>query len=293
MRPHDEPLAPLRERIDSALSSLLPVHQPQALSEAMRYSALDGGKRLRPLLCLFACEACGGHESDAMPTACAIEMIHAFSLIHDDLPALDNDELRRGRPTCHVQFGEAIAILAGDALLAQAFEILAANPAQLPPSTAMEILRTIARASGTQGMVGGQVQDILAEGGEPDQASLEYIHTHKTGALIQASVMSGALAAGADQHQKDCLAAYGSALGHCFQIVDDILNETGDPSRTGKATGSDQQRAKLTYPRVFGLEASRSAAAQYANKAKTAIGDFDSDANRLRQMVDYVLTRDR
>ncbi|MEO0249422.1 MAG: polyprenyl synthetase family protein, partial [candidate division WOR-3 bacterium] len=227
-----------------------------------------------------------------LPTACAIEFIHSFSLIHDDLPALDNDLLRRGRPTCHVQFGEALALLAGDALFASAFELIALQTQLSPPERVVQVLQLIARASGTHGMVGGQVEDILSEGKEVSPATLEYIHTHKTGALIQAAVMAGAILAGGEESSLQALARYGAAFGHAFQIIDDILNEVGSEAKLGKSVGSDRQRMKATYPRLLGLEASWQAAEQKTQEALQALQPFEERADPLRWIALSVLCQE-
>lgn len=287
----------LRERarlVDDALERYLPHEEmrPQVLHRAMRYSTLSGGKRLRPVLVIAGAEAVGGKAETVLPTACGIEMIHTFSLIHDDLPAIDNDTLRRGRPTCHVQFGEAVAILAGDALFATAFELIARNVETAPAERVVQVLHVIAEASGTRGMVGGQMVDIESEGKQVDAETLEYIHRHKTAALIRASVVSGAILAGAEQWQVDALSRYGELTGLAFQIADDLLNVTGDPRKTGKAVGTDAERGKATYPALFGIEASRERAYQLVRQAVDALQLFGEKAEPLRAIAYLVVERE-
>lgn len=287
----------LRERarlVDDALERYLPHEEmrPQVLHRAMRYSTLSGGKRLRPVLVIAGAEAVGGKAETVLPTACGIELIHTFSLIHDDLPAIDNDTLRRGRPTCHVQFGEAVAILAGDALFATAFELIARNVETAPAERVVQVLHVIAEASGTRGMVGGQMVDIESEGKQVDAETLEYIHRHKTAALIRASVVSGAVLAGAEQWQVDALSRYGELTGLAFQIADDLLNVTGDPRKTGKAVGTDAERGKATYPALFGIEASRERAYQLVQQAVDALQPFGEKAEPLRAIAYLVVERE-
>ena len=291
----DAYLQPRLQAIEQALEQWLPVQsaRPRLLPEAMRYAVLNGGKRLRPILCIAAAEAVGGTMQQVLPTACALELIHAFSLVHDDLPALDNDTLRRGKPTCHVQFGEAMAILAGDALFAHAFSLIALQANHSPPERVVRVLSLIADAVGTDGMVGGQVEDMLSEGELISSDALAYIHSHKTGALIRAAVLSGAILGGASAEAERALDAYSRALGLAFQIVDDILNETGDPARLGKATGTDRARQKATYPRLYGLEASRARAQQELQNALDALTPFGAEADPLRWLAHYVVERER
>ncbi|MEN3001557.1 MAG: polyprenyl synthetase family protein [Armatimonadota bacterium] len=287
-------LQPRLQVIEQALAQWLPISGacPRILPEAMRYAVLDGGKRLRPILCIAAAEMVGGTVQQVLPTACALELIHAFSLVHDDLPALDNDTLRRGKPTCHVQFGEAIAILAGDALFAHAFRLIAQQAEYSPPERVVRVLALIAEAVGVDGMVGGQVEDMLSEREPVTPEALAYIHSHKTGALIRASVLSGAILCGASAEVEQALDAYSRALGLAFQIVDDILNETGDPARLGKATGTDRARQKATYPRLYGLDASRARAQQELRNALDALQPFGTEADPLRWLAHYVVERE-
>ncbi len=287
-------LEPRVARIERALEDYLAYagERPRVLPEAMRYAVLGGGKRLRPVLCGASAEACGGTLEQVMPTACALELIHAFSLVHDDLPALDNDDLRRGKPTVWRQYGEAIAILTGDALFALAFELLARQAESSPPECIAQVLKLITQAVGIDGMVGGQVEDILSEGEPPTPEGLIYIHSRKTGALIRASVLSGALLSGASPEQLGALDRYSQALGLAFQIMDDILNEIGDPARLGKSAGSDRARGKATYPRLYGLESSYQRASALVQSALDALQAFDTSADPLRWLAQFVLTRD-
>jgi geranylgeranyl diphosphate synthase type II len=258
----------------------------------VRYSALGGGKRLRPALAFAAAEGCGCDRALALPVAAAVEMIHTYSLIHDDLPAMDDDDLRRGRPTSHKVFGEALAILAGDALLTQAFEVLAAAAA-IAPARRVEIVREIAAAGGPAGLVGGQVADLEGEGRDLTLPDLEFIHARKTGALILASVRAGALAAGGDAGQIAALSEYARRVGLGFQIVDDLLDVEGDPAATGKGTGRDSSHRKATFPAVFGVEASRQRAAELVDEAVAALGAFGAEADPLRSLAEFVGRRSR
>lgn len=289
----------LKEKIalvDAALEQYLPreSEQPESIHKAMRYSIFAGGKRVRPVLMLAACEAVGGNLEDSMPAACAMEMIHTYSLIHDDLPAMDDDDFRRGRPTNHKVFGEAIAILAGDGLLTEAFRLIS-DPrfaVNMPPANRLAIIQEIAVRSGTLGMVGGQVVDMESEGkSDIDLPTVHYIHTHKTGALITASVVAGALAGGADDVQLDAIRRYGEAAGLAFQIADDILDIEGSSEDLGKTAGSDQARGKATYPAVMGLEAARKEAAKMMDAAMQALESFGSAADPLREIARYIVER--
>ncbi len=283
--------------VDKALDALLPnpdgLHAP--LLEAMRYSVMAGGKRLRPVLVLAAAEAVGGSQSEAMPAACALEFIHTYSLIHDDLPAMDDDDLRRGRPTCHIAFGEAMAILAGDGLLTFAFEVLAGMAAQgkMEPSKSAQVISTLAKAAGINGMVGGQAADVLMENMEINAEQLSFIHEHKTGALIKASVEIGGIIGGASREGLDALSRYGAALGLAFQIVDDLLDIEGDEEVLGKPVGSDIEKRKATYPALFGMEESREKARSYVDAALSALHFLDSKAEPLRAIARYVIERNR
>ncbi len=280
--------------VDRFLAATLPApggHVPR-LAEAVRYSALAGGKRLRPALVLGAAEACSGDPARAVPVAAAIEMIHTYSLVHDDLPAMDDDDFRRGRPTSHRVFGEAIAILAGDALLTQAFEVLAAAGG-VPPARRLAIVREVAAAAGPAGLVAGQVADLDAEGRELELPELEFVHTRKTGALILASVRAGALAAGAARAQLDALSEYARRVGLGFQIVDDLLDVEGDPELTGKGTGRDTAHRKATWPSLFGVEAARARAAELIEEGVAALATFGPEADPLRGLARFVGSRRR
>ncbi len=282
-------------RVDGVLDRLLPPAsaEPTALHAAMRYSVLGGGKRIRPLLVYAACTALGGREDDADPAAAAVEIIHAYSLIHDDLPAMDDDDLRRGLPTCHIAHGEATAILAGDALQALAFEVLAQAPlATHDPVRAIESIRCLAAACGSQGMAGGQALDLAAVGTRLDVAQLERMHVHKTGALIRASVRLGALAAGgADPRTLDALERFGHLAGLAFQIRDDILDVEADTATLGKPQGSDQARNKPTYTSLLGLDGAKRKLADTHAAARESLADLGTPADPLRWIADYIVER--
>ncbi len=282
-----------RTKIEAALARYLEAggRRPAALHDAMRYAVLTGGKRLRPLLCGAAAEICGESFDHVLPTACALELVHAQSLVHDDLPAIDDDAVRRGRPTCHVKFGEAIAILAGDALLIRAFEILALQRRTAPPHLVLDVIEVVSRAIGRDGMAAGEAEDVLCEGKEGDLATLEFVHEHKSGDLIRASLLCGAILSGAPADVRDRLERYGASIGLAFQIVDDILGETGDPRRTGKPVGRDAERNKLTYPRLVGLRESREIAASKAEDALRSVEGLGRAASPLRALALYVLHR--
>jgi geranylgeranyl diphosphate synthase type II len=276
--------------VDARLDAFLPAESvsPTTLHKAMRYSIFAGGKRLRPALVLAAAEAVGGSREDAAPAACAVEMIHTYSLIHDDLPAMDDDDLRRGRPTCHKVYGDAMAILAGDGLLTYAFEVLATSSrtACIPG-----IVRAIARGSGTQGMVGGQVLDIEGEGKPATLESVSAIHRWKTAALINACCEAGALAGGANQTEYEYLTTYGKNIGLAFQIVDDILDITASPEALGKTPGKDAQAGKATYPAVMGLEKARAEADRLAGVAFAALKHLGARAKVLEALGRFVVER--
>ncbi len=282
--------------VDAALQNWLPkeLDWPQSIHKAMHYSLFAGGKRVRPALVLAACEAVGGAIETAMPAACAMEMIHTYSLIHDDLPAMDNDDFRRGRPTNHKIFGEALAILAGDGLLTEAFKLISDRrfAPNLDPAARLAVIHEIATCAGTCGMVGGQVVDMESEGKAAcDLATVQYIHTHKTGALIKASVVSGALLGGADDAELSAMRRYGEAAGLAFQIADDILDIEGTTSQIGKDAGSDQVRGKATYPAVMGLAAAKQEAQFMMDEAMLALEPFGSAAEPLREIVHYIVER--
>jgi geranylgeranyl diphosphate synthase type II len=284
-------LAERRQRVDQALERWLPPqedHLPK-IHEAMRYSVFAGGKRLRPILAILACEAVGGPPEDAMPVAAALEMVHTYSLIHDDLPAMDDDDYRRGRRTCHRVYGEAIAILAGDALLTHAFRVLAdAGSTRLRAEGRLQIIAEIADAAGSRGMVGGQVMDILAEGHEIDRPTLLRLHTYKTGALIRASVRVGGIAGEAEEGKLQALTRYAERVGLAFQVVDDILDIEGATAEMGKTAGSDLRRKKATYPAVMGLEESRRQAAHLLEEAKDALRPLGEKGATLAALADFV-----
>jgi geranylgeranyl diphosphate synthase type II len=258
---------------------------PPSLLEAVRYSLFAGGKRLRPALALGAAEVVSGDDSVALPVACALEMIHTYSLIHDDLPAMDDDDLRRGKPTCHKVYGEATAILAGDALLTMAFDAAA-------ETGSTEIVRALAQAAGAGGMVGGQQMDLEGEGKQLDLAALQSIHRAKTGALIQVSLRCGAMAAGATEAQVKALADYGKHLGLAFQITDDILDVVGAEAVLGKPVGSDESRDKSTYPALLGLDESRRLAGEAVASALAALEAFGEEAENLRNLARFVADRE-
>jgi len=259
---------------------------PPRLVEAMAYSLFAGGKRLRPGLALGACELLCGDDTPALPAACAIEMIHTYSLIHDDLPAMDDDDLRRGMPTCHVKFGEAMAILAGDTLMTMAFDVLA-------DTGRTDVIREIARASGVNGMAGGQILDLEAEENPVDLAGLQAIHRAKTGALIRCSVRSGGMLGGADAAQLDALTRYGEAIGLAFQIADDVLDIVGNEADIGKPVGSDAKQHKVTYPVLVGIDESRRLATEAMDEAIAALDLFGGGADTLRDLARYIVVRDK
>jgi geranylgeranyl diphosphate synthase, type II len=263
--------------------------------EAMRYSLFAGGKRLRPILCLAAADAVDNSPAtreNLLPVACALECIHTYSLIHDDLPAMDNDDLRRGKPTNHILFGEAGAILAGDGLLTWAFELLsAAGQSRLAAEQRLAIIHSLARAAGPLGMVGGQTLDIAHENTDCSFAVLQTIHASKTGALITCALEAGALGAGASAEQTSGLKAYGNKIGLAFQIVDDLLNATSTTAELGKAAGSDTQRGKTTYPAFFGVDETRRLARVAVDEAVLTLQEFDHRAEPLRALANYIFTR--
>ncbi|HXC92903.1 MAG TPA: farnesyl diphosphate synthase [Geobacteraceae bacterium] len=284
------------ELVDSKLMMAMPseTELPFSLHKSMRYSTFAGGKRLRPILLLAACEAVGGEINTALPAACAMEMIHTYSLIHDDLPAMDNDDFRRGNPTNHKVFGDAIAILAGDALLTQAF-ILLSSPffaSNVPHDRILAVIHEIASAAGSRGMVGGQVVDMESEGRKDlDLPTVQYIHTHKTGALIKASVKIGALLGGADERQLSSITRFGEVIGLAFQIADDILDIEGSTEELGKDAGSDQARGKATYPAVIGIEESRRRASELLDMAIESLDAIGEKAEPLREIAKFIISR--
>src|SRR5467141_2605558 len=281
-----------RLTVDAALERLLPAEssQPSSIHTAMRYSVFAGGKRIRPILCLETARIFGSDVTPALYPACAIEFIHTYSLIHDDLPALDNDDLRRGKPTCHKKFGEAIAILAGDALLTLAFESIGATP--VPAEHRVAILTEVATSAGTvNGMVGGQVADIEAEGKRVEPQMLEYIHRSKTAALIRASITAGALCAGASDNDVARLRRFGETIGWAFQVTDDILDVEESSAVLGKTAGKDIAQQKATYPAIHGLERSHQIANDLAGKAISELAPYGEAASRLKEIAEYLVIR--
>src|SRR6202140_4019779 len=277
-----------QDRIDEALERWVPPEsaQPESIHKAMRYSLFAGGKRIRPILCMAAAEAVSDSPIGIESAACTLELIHTYSLIHDDLPALDNDDLRRGRPTCHKVFGEAIAILAGDALQTHAYETLARL--RCPAEARVRIIEEIARGTGTvDGMIGGQVVDLEAEHTRPDLSMLEYIHRSKTAALITASVVSGGLYAGANEDAVEKLRAFGKSIGLAFQIVDDVLDVTQTSEQLGKTAGKDTAAEKATYPALFGIDESLKKADALVEKALASLQSFGSRAGNLKRMAGF------
>ncbi|MFN4066592.1 MAG: geranylgeranyl diphosphate synthase CrtE [Thermosynechococcus sp.] len=285
----------LRERqalVEQALEAAIPVAYPEKIYEAMRYSLMAGGKRLRPILCLATCELMGGTVEMAMPTACALEMIHTMSLIHDDLPAMDNDDYRRGKPTNHKVYGEDIAILAGDGLLAYAFEHVVEQTKNVPAESLLKIVARLGHAVAATGLVGGQVVDLECEGrSDIDLETLHFIHSHKTGALLEASVVCGALLAGAEDADVVRLSRYAANIGLAFQIVDDILDITSTRDVLGKTVGKDVAAQKMTYPRLWGLEKSRQEAERLVAEAKAELAMYGAAALPLQAIADYITSR--
>jgi geranylgeranyl diphosphate synthase type II len=281
-----------REAVDLALEQFLPAADapPARLHEAMRYSVFSGGKRLRPILAIAGFELVGGRGGAIFAPACATELIHAYSLIHDDLPAMDDDDLRRGRPTCHRAFDEPTAILAADALLTLAFDIVAREPI-LREEARLAIIRELARANGSAGMVAGQAADVEAEGSEATVEAVEFIHLRKTAEPIRAAVVVGALAAEAGEDAVGTLSSYGCAVGLAFQIADDLLDVSGDAAVVGKAVGKDAARGKLTYPGAVGVEAARARARELVDEATAALDAFGEDAWALRAIAEFVVER--
>ncbi|HTZ17483.1 MAG TPA: farnesyl diphosphate synthase [Dissulfurispiraceae bacterium] len=285
--------------LDSYLSSPFP---PRILHDSMAYSLTAGGKRIRPVLCLAAYEACGGKAEDVVAQATALEFIHTYSLIHDDLPAMDNDDLRRGKPTNHKVFGDAMAILSGDALLTEAFYLLSHPVAAAQKrenggfdskscAQLLRVIHEVAFASGAKGMVGGQAQDLLSENSEPDVMTLSYIHEHKTAALIAVSVRMGGILAGCNEELIERLDRYGEDIGLAFQVIDDILDVEGETEVIGKPKGSDEKKNKMTYPRLFGIDESRRKAKELIGSAIDSLSVFDEKAEPLRAIARYLYDR--
>lgn len=292
--------------VDSFLEShFAPPLIPKTLNDSIVYSISAGGKRIRPVLCIAAYEACAKDEKvkieDIIPYASALELIHTYSLIHDDLPAMDNDDLRRGKPTNHKVFGEGIAILAGDGLLTEAFYLLSNPPfpsftkkgggLMVTDSTIVRVIREVAYAAGIHGMVGGQAQDLLSEDAEPDAETLSFIHSHKTAALITASIRSGGILANCSDNELFGLTKYGENVGLAFQIIDDILDVEGETEVLGKPKGSDEKKKKMTYPRLYGIEKSRQKAKELIHDAISSLEIFDEKAEPLRAISRYMLER--
>lgn len=281
-----------RLTVDGELHTLLPHAEtrPSILHEAMRYSTLAGGKRLRPIFCMAACGACGQEEEVALTAGAALELFHTFTLIHDDLPAMDDDDLRRGKPTCHIQFGEAHAILAGDALQCLAFEKLA-GCRTLPPRSPADLVAELARFGGSRGVTGGQVEDMLGEGQEPTEDRVMFIHTHKTGDLFEAAIRIGALTAGAPDEHLDTLTRYARRIGLAFQIADDILDEVATTDTLGKPSGSDREAGKMTYVALHGLEKSRQDALNLTDSACQLLPSLPGPIEPLTALATYVVSR--
>ena len=287
-------LAPFIQAINLALDEFTQFGDecPKILSDAIRYSLLASGKRIRPLLTLLACRSCGGDFAEAIPVGCAVEMIHCYSLIHDDLPAMDDDDFRRGRPSCHKQFDEATAILAGDALQPLAYQIISNNVAEL--NIANACVSALAKAAGPENLVGGQVDDLAAQSssnGHWTVEKLEKIHRRKTGALLTVSLQLGGIVANANDQQFDALTQYGRRLGLAFQIADDLLDLCGDPEKIGKSTGKDVRQQKLTYPGLLGENESSAKANELIGEAIECLDVFDSDADQLRSIARFVIDR--
>ena len=291
----DDYLKARKKIVDKALDRYLPEEDnfPPVIFKSVRYSIFAGGKRIRPILCMASAEAVGGDVETVLPVACALELIHTYSLIHDDLPVMDDDDYRRGKLTNHKVFGEDIAVLAGDALLTEAFHLMSKREfvGNIPPDRLLTVINDISKAAGFLGMVGGQVVDIESEGKEIDEETLDYIHTHKTGAMVIASIRAGAIISGAGEDELDALSDYGRHTGLAFQIMDDILDIEGDQDVLGKDIGSDESRGKVTFPALFGLEASRKKARELVDDALSDIAQLDSRAEPLRMIAKYIVER--
>ena len=287
-----------KEIVDSALERYFPkeMESPSILHKAVRHSLFAGGKRIRPILSIAAFEAAGGKGNRILPFACALEMIHTYSLIHDDLPALDNDDYRRGKPTCHKAFGEAVAILAGDGLLTEAFKLMTDQSIheglRSDGRLVLNMIHEVAHAAGISGMIGGQVVDVESEGKEVDFPTLEYIHTHKTGAMILVSIRLGAMLGEVTEQILKAFTRYGERVGLAFQIADDILNVEGKAALLGKKTGGDLSRGKVTYPSLFGLEESKRKAKELIESAVDALSPFGPEADPLREIAHFIISRE-
>ncbi|ADL13239.1 polyprenyl synthetase family protein [Acetohalobium arabaticum] len=283
------------EAVNKALDDYLPAEdkKPAKLHQSMRYSTLMGGKRLRPVLTLIVANSLFGVEEERiMPAAAAVELVHNYSLIHDDLPCMDDDDYRRGELANHKVFGDAIAVLSGDALLTYAFELLTKLEGDFTAEQILKVSKEVAQGAGFRGMVGGQAADMLAEGKAVEDIDLEFIHRYKTGALLQAAVRTGAILGGADKEELAALTIYAENIGLSFQIIDDILDIVGDEEKLGKEVGSDEGQDKATFPSVYGLEESRAMAQKKVQAAKEAIERFEEDAELLIQLADYIIERD-
>ncbi|BBN12575.1 geranylgeranyl diphosphate synthase, type II [Marchantia polymorpha subsp. ruderalis] len=286
-------MSAIAEAVNRELDVLVPVRYPEKIHEAMRYSLLSPGKRVLPLMCISACELVGGSQDVALPAACGLEMIHAMSLIHDDLPCMDNDDLRRGKPTNHKVFGEDMAVLAGDALLTLAFECMTKTPSSVPAGRVVRSIAILGKSLGAQGVVAGQIMDIASEG-DPDVSleTLEYIHVHKTGALVEFAAACGAILGGGSEEEIASLSEYGRCLGLLHQVVDDILDVTKSSQQLGKTAGKDVLAKKATYPKLLGLKESQDFAQELARRAKSFLSSFDPQkAAPLYSLADYIANR--
>ncbi|MBU3665430.1 MAG: polyprenyl synthetase family protein [Chthoniobacterales bacterium] len=283
-----------RAAVEKALRASVPASatKPVTIHRAMRYSLLAGGKRLRPVLCCAASEACGGTTSDALPAACAAEMVHAYSLIHDDLPCMDDDDLRRGKPTSHKVFGEGVAVLCGDALLTEAFAVLARSEPRAR-FTAADLVGELSHAAGSRGLIAGQVADLQAEGKKPSEAPLYFIHAAKTGMLLRAALKLGGMCAGGSKKQIAALDRFGFALGLAFQIQDDILDATQSAKKLGKSAGKDAKAGKMTFPALYGLDQSRELSAHWTREAIRSLRVFGVKGEKLRHLAELILQRQR
>lgn len=288
----DKYLRDLKQEVETALDAAIAVTYPEKIYESMRYSLMAGGKRLRPILCLAASELLGGDRASAMPTACAMEMVHTMSLIHDDLPAMDNDDFRRGKPTNHKVYGDDIAILAGDALLAYAFEYIAEQTKGVPAERILKAIAHLGHAVAATGLVGGQVVDLECEGKlDVTAETLTFIHIHKTAALLESCVICGALLAGANDTDITHLSTYANNIGLAFQIIDDILDITSTSEQLGKTAGKDIAAQKVTYPSLWGIEASQQKAQELVEQAKAQLVSYGDAALPLMALADYITAR--
>nr|AZR38434.1 geranylgeranyl diphosphate synthase 1 [Euphorbia peplus] len=288
----DEYMKTKAKSVNKALDDAIPIQHPIKIHESMRYSLLAGGKRVRPVLCIAACELVGGDEAAAMPSACAMEMIHTMSLIHDDLPCMDNDDLRRGKPTNHIKYGEETAILAGDALLSFSFEHVARATKNVSPDRMIRVIGELGSAVGSEGLVAGQIVDIDSEGKEVSLSDLEYIHIHKTAKLLEAAVVCGAIVGGADDESVERMRKYARCIGLLFQVVDDILDVTKSSEELGKTAGKDLATDKATYPKLLGIDEARKLAAKLVEQANQELAYFDAaKAAPLYHFANYIASR--